>query len=254
MANVSPLRPDDLNSQRSLRRPQEPATRAGHSQPPAHDHTERGPDEDRVELSEAARRRGDLKGSAIAQVNELIRQRDTDHDRKLSTSELGIDSIQIQQGRGREPVTVPVTTSGSPAQLIFSLTTGSGISQNVSIRLGGTGGTQAFSFASSTRLSAMAAGLNGSTLATGVSARASGGSLILSSIKTGSRAFVSVEPIAGSFMGQTAGSILRDNGEDGHLLSSVDRNGDGELSRSELLQAYRAVVGESKKPGVSETV
>ena len=118
------------------------------------------------------------------------------------------------------PVTIEVTDSAELAQLTFAA---SGLgSDNVTIEVQGTKGTQVFSFAGSTHVSAMAMAINSFSHLTGVSATVTAGysALVLNSTSYGSDAFVSVQVIDGTFTledpdGNTA---TRDTGQDASVL------------------------------------
>lgn len=118
---------------------------------------------------------------------------------------------------GTKSVQVQVTQSAQVAGLTYTLTAGSGINGNITLELTGTKGVEAFSFASSTTLSAIAAGLNGSKSMTGVSAFASGASLLLKSTIFGSDAFVAVKALQGDFIA-TEGSTSQATGVDAKVL------------------------------------
>ncbi len=253
MAGVSPLQPDDLNARQSLQPPAKPGPRGSNAKPAARE--QRPPDsyEDRVDLSAEARQRVARGGSVVSQLNKLIHAYDLDHDGKLSASELGMSTIQIESGGNTQPATIPVTTSGAPARLVYTLTAGSAISGDVYFRVAGLGATDTLAFAGGTSLSSVAGSINTLTSLTGISANVNRANLILNSVATGSRAFVSVEVLSGNLVGQAAGTVRQDNGEDGRLLPSVDLNADGELSRAELLNAYRQRINSPNAPDIAKT-
>ncbi len=109
-------------------------------------------------------------------------------------SEVRLYGAKVPDG-GTLPVVVEVTNSAEFAQVKFS---GAGTSANnvVSIRVAGNTGSEVFSFAASTAVSAMAATINGFTDVLGVSATVSGtGALYFNSTTYGSDSFVTVTSI-----------------------------------------------------------
>ena len=77
--------------------------------------------------------------------------------------------------------------------------------------MAGNTGTEQLSFSSGTTVSAIAAGINSVTTATGVSATVSGTDLVIDSTEFGSEQFVSVKAVAGAFT-VTGGASGKDYG------------------------------------------
>ena len=95
-------------------------------------------------------------------------------------------------------VVVNVSNSATTGALKYTGTTSS-LTAAVSLQVGGAVGSEQLSFASGTKLSAIAASINGTTGVTGVSAAASGKYLKIDSTGFGSADFVSVAATAGTF-------------------------------------------------------
>jgi flagellin len=113
-----------------------------------------------------------------------------------------IDNVQIYSAKfpdnGTASVIVQVVGSAQLGEVDFSA---SGIGATpVTIEIAGNGGTEQLSFAASTHNSAIAVAVNQLTQATGVSAVLSGAALRMTSIAYGSRQFVSVQAVSGSFV------------------------------------------------------
>ena len=135
--------------------------------------------------------------------------------------------IQLPQVGSRE-LTIRVTQSAQTAQLalIGTNTTGPSTTSATTISIKGTLGSELLSFASGTTLAQVLTAINATTAATGVSAVVSAAgvagvasALLLNSTTLGSDAFVSVEPIGGSFVAaNNSGATLRDEGVDAGVL------------------------------------
>jgi flagellin len=106
-------------------------------------------------------------------------------------------------------VVVKVTNSGTAGQVVFTGTAGALVSA-ASIQVAGNIGAQQLSYAAGTKLSAVAASVNGVTGVTGVSATVSGNALKLDATSFGSADFVSVTATAGAFTttGGTSGKAF----------------------------------------------
>ena len=124
-------------------------------------------------------------------------------------------------------VTVNVTTSAQTAQLVMLTTSTGSLGSDVTFEIGGTLGSEVFSFASGAKASAIVDAINNFTDATGVSAvlDASGVDITLYSTTYGSDAFVSVNEISGSLNG-LAGTY--DAGQDAAgTINGLEAVGDG---------------------------
>ncbi len=110
---------------------------------------------------------------------------------------------------GPQTVTVAVTGSAQFANLAYtgSATVGSA---PVTIAVGGIDGVEQLSFAAGTTTSNVALAINQVTAATGVTGRLSGAALVLESTRYGSKQYVSVEAVAGTF----PTSVSKDFGQD----------------------------------------
>jgi len=95
-------------------------------------------------------------------------------------------------------VVVQVVNSATVGKLVNTQVTSS-LAASVSLQVAGASGTVQLSFASGTKLSAVAAAFNNVVAATGVSAFASGATLMIDSNGYGSAQFVSVTATAGTF-------------------------------------------------------
>jgi flagellin len=109
-------------------------------------------------------------------------------------------------------VVVQVTNSATTGKLV-STQNSNLLSASVSLQVSGSLGTTQLSFASGTHLSAVANAFNNVKNVTGVSATASGSSLVIDSTGYGSSQFVSVTATAGSFttVGGTGGKSTGTN-------------------------------------------
>ncbi len=113
-----------------------------------------------------------------------------------------IDTLEINAAKlpenGSITITVNVTAS---AQLGTLTNTASGVGASaVTIEIAGTQGTEQLSFAASTHNSAIVVAINQIRGSTGVSAALSGSALKITSTAFGSKEFVSVKTISGSFL------------------------------------------------------
>lgn len=115
-------------------------------------------------------------------------------------------------------IQVEVTASAQLAELTYTLTSGSGIANNVTIELTGTRGVEAFSFVAGTSLDNIATSINSSKSVTGVSAVVSGATLILNSTAYGDDQIVAVRAIEGDFFSQAQGTSQQDEGVDATVL------------------------------------
>lgn len=129
---------------------------------------------------------------------------------------------------GSMNVSVEVTGSAETARITYSGATTSGA--NTTLEIGGNLGVEQISFGSNTAISAVAFAVNQLTLATGVSATVSGGHLHFDSTAFGSKQFVTVEAVSGTFAAATA---TKDNGVDAEV--SINGNvaeADGLVARA----------------------
>jgi len=118
-------------------------------------------------------------------------------------------------------VTVEVTQSAQTAQVVFSA--GAGLTENVTIQVAGTTGTEVLSFISGSTAASIASGINAVSYATGVSAVASSDNKVyINTQDYGSDAMVSVKPIDGTFIVST-GSTASDEGQDADVLINGQR-------------------------------
>lgn len=135
--------------------------------------------------------------------------------------------VQLPQ-TGTRDLTIRVTQSAQTAQLalIGTNATGTSTTSATTISIKGTLGTELLSFASGTTLAQVLTAINATTEVTGVSAVVSAAgvagvasALLLGSTTLGSDAFVSVEPIGGSFVAaNNSGVALRGEGVDAGVL------------------------------------
>jgi flagellin len=149
-----------------------------------------------------------------------------------STGTSAFASIQVNAAQladnATTAVVVQVTGSATTGKLVNTQTT-SALTANVSLQVAGASGTSQLSFASGTKLSAVAAAFNNIKGATGVSAHASGATLQLNSDGYGSTQFVSVTATSGTFT-TTGGSGGKASGTDaqvtvnGAAATSVGKN------------------------------
>ncbi len=131
-------------------------------------------------------------------------------------------------------VVVQVTNSAETARVIFA---GASTTNNLTIEVSGSLGTEVLSLASSSPAASVATAINKVAYATGVSATVSGVGaatrILLDSRDYGDDAFVSVKPIDGSIALHgggtlTPGNLLKDNGEDtGVLINGQTANVNG---------------------------
>ena len=134
-----------------------------------------------------------------------------------------INAAKLPDNAGQQ-VTVDVTGSAQTAAITYAGATVSA----TTIEIGGKYGVEQLSFASGTAVSAVAYGINQLTEATGVSAVASAAGLSLNSTDYGSRAFVTVEALDGTF----ATSTNKDNGQDATVnINGVVAEADGLTAR-----------------------
>jgi len=126
------------------------------------------------------------------------------------------------------PVAVEVLQSANQASLKFSAAGLGGT--GVTIEVAGLKGSEVFSFAASTAISAIAFAVNKASDITGVSATLSGtGAMYFSSQEYGSKAFASVQAISGTFDVQNdVGTVTRDSGQDATVVVNGNQTqGDG---------------------------
>jgi flagellin len=116
-------------------------------------------------------------------------------------------------------VVVKVTSSATTGQVIYT-GTAAALTSAASIQITGSIGSEQLSFATGTKLSAVAAAIGNIKSVTGVSATASGSALKLDSTGYGSSNFVSVSPTSGTFA--TTGGV---SGKDFGTNAAVTVNG-----------------------------
>jgi len=136
-------------------------------------------------------------------------------------------AARLPPGTTRD-IRVTVTQSAETARLVFLGTNPSGASftSATTIELRGNLGSEVLTFASGTTLDQILAAINSVTAVTGVTATVSSppsagqaSALVLQSNAFGSDAFVSVEPLAGSFIESgNVRTVLRDSGVDAGVL------------------------------------
>jgi flagellin len=99
----------------------------------------------------------------------------------------------------------------------------------VTIQVGGNSGTDVFTVAASTAVSAVVAAVNASKSLTGVSASLSGSSAInFNSVNYGSDEFVSVQALSGTFTVSGGSSATRDEGQDvGARINGIQATSQG---------------------------
>jgi flagellin len=126
------------------------------------------------------------------------------------------------------PVNISVTQSAQPARLIYP---NSNIGANpVTIEVTGPAGVTTLSFASNTPTSTVVAAINSVSDATGVTATLSGGAMRIDSNQLGSRQYVAVRALSGTFTTQnTSGATAtRTTGRDAvATLNGALTTGDG---------------------------
>jgi flagellin len=148
-----------------------------------------------------------------------------------------IDTFQINAAKlpdnGYSTITVEVTASAKLAEVDFSgATVGTSA---VTIEVAGVAGTEQLSFAANTATSAVSFAVNQLTQATGVSAVVSGGTLRFTSTAFGSKQFVSVKTINGSFtegkeFGEDAGVNINGSKAEVSGVTAAVRTGDLDIS------------------------
>lgn len=112
---------------------------------------------------------------------------------------------------GTITVTVEVVTSAQLGAVTYA---NGAIGGNVTLEVAGNDGVEQISFAGGTAVSAIAAGVNQLTTATGVSAIVSGTDLVFNSTAYGAEQFVSIRAVAGTF----ATNVAKDHGVDAQVL------------------------------------
>jgi len=118
-------------------------------------------------------------------------------------SDVNVRSAKVIAGQARN-VIVEVTNSAEFAQVYYANSAVGGSA--VTLQITGERGTEVFSYAASTAVSAITASINETTELTGVSATHSGGDrLYFNSTSYGSDAFVQVETISGTFSVSNSG-------------------------------------------------
>ncbi len=128
-------------------------------------------------------------------------------------ADLRINSARIANN-GYRTVVVNVTTSAQTGELRYTLSAGSGLNGSRTISVAGSKGTDFFTFASGTKLSAIAAAINQSSSLTNVSATVSGAVVRLKSKGYGSDEFVTVQAMSGGAFIAALGTSTTDKGVD----------------------------------------
>src|SRR3954470_16243826 len=159
------------------------------------------------------------------------------------------DNVQVNAARVPDGasigVVVQVVTSAQTGQINY--TTGT-LADNVTIEVGGNGGTEQLSFASGTTVSSIATAINGVTTATGVSATVNGGNLVVNSTGYGASQFVSLKTIAGTF----SPDVTKDAGQDAGITingAQAQASGLGVSYRSSNLDVEFDLDSTFNKPG-----
>jgi len=138
-----------------------------------------------------------------------------------TTSSVAASAFQTLQvnaanlpGNTTEAVVVQVTNSATEGRVNFAANTAAGrgyiAGSAITIEVSGNKGTQQLSFAGSSTISSVATAINNITSVTGVTASASGGSLVLKANDYGSKDYVSVKTVSGTFAvtGGTSGKAF----------------------------------------------
>src|SRR5204862_2096823 len=121
------------------------------------------------------------------------------------------DNVQVNAARVPDGasigVVVQVVTSAQTGHITYS---GGALTSNVTLEVGGNGGTEQLSFASGTTVSSIATAINGVKAATGVSATVAAGTLSVNSTEFGAEQFVSLKTISGTFSPSASKDFGRD--------------------------------------------
>ena len=112
-----------------------------------------------------------------------------------NVTDVKINSAMVPDG-GSINVAVEVTAAAEKAQLSY---TGTAMSADATLEIGGQFGIERLTFTSGTAISAVAFAVNQVTSVTGVTASAAGSALVFNSSEYGSNQFVTVEAISGNF-------------------------------------------------------
>lgn len=135
-------------------------------------------------------------------------------------SGIRVNSAKLPEG-GQRDVVVEVTTGADFGQLKWT-SDGTAANQNLSVQVAGNYGTELFSFAASTKVSAMAYAINQVKELTGVSATTSAGTdaLYFNSVGYGEKSFVSVSVVdnSGPAFTLTGGSGNKATGTDAEVM------------------------------------
>ncbi len=111
-----------------------------------------------------------------------------------AVSNLSVNSARLADGAS-QAVTVAVTASAATGAVTY---TSAGHTDNFTIEIGGSKGTEQLSFLSSVTNAGMASAINALTNVTGVSAATSGSVLLVNSTEFGSDEFASIKTISGT--------------------------------------------------------
>ena len=131
----------------------------------------------------------------------------------LSNAAIDVASINAAKipDNGSTNITVEVTASAQMGTITYGAGT---LTDNVTLEVAGNDGVEQITFSSGTAISAIAAGVNQLTTATGVTAEVSGSDLVFNSAGYGSKQFVTVRTIGGTFGTNTT----TDKGADATVL------------------------------------
>ncbi len=132
---------------------------------------------------------------------------------------LGVDvfGARLPNDGSTLAVSVEVTQSAQTAQMTFAAS-GLAADNPITIQVGGLRGSETFNFGGSTSITEIAYGINTFTDLTGISATTSGANLNFWSTDYGSKAFVSVETLNGSFPVTGGETETIDHGRDPTVL------------------------------------
>ena len=135
----------------------------------------------------------------------------TDNVAASQATDVRVNAAKLPDN-GSMQVAVEVTGSAETARITYAgATTSAG---NTTLEIGGNLGVEQISFGSATAVSAVAFAVNQLTEATGVTATVSGANLHFDSTEYGSKQFVTVEAISGTF---AAASATKDSGVDAQV-------------------------------------
>lgn len=148
----------------------------------------------------------------------------------VNSTELSSVKVKGAQFGTRDfiPVNIEVTQSALPAQIFFM--TSVTASTPITLEVMGPDGVTTLSFAASTPTATIVSAINSVSDATGVTATLSGGVMRAETAGLGSRQFVSLRALSGTFPTEDAGgtAVVRTNGRDAQAtLNGALTTGDG---------------------------